>query len=153
MSSPPRLASRSILPQRPLYMRDSAKLSTEGTATPSSGFLPRTSNQLYCHVGKLIEIWQTASRAVSNKGEGANREGGASSRREWAGTTATGGFPTGFALGGRHFFSAGLSQQVSLSLSHFGLFLVRGQFRIGLCNRFIMCLANTKLLLLLIFCP
>ena len=35
---------------------DSAKLSTEGTATPSSGFLPRTSNQLYCHVGKLIEI-------------------------------------------------------------------------------------------------
>ena len=61
MSSPPRLASRSILPQRPLYMRDSAKLSTEGTATPSSGFLPVTSNQLYCHVGKLIEIRQTAN--------------------------------------------------------------------------------------------
>ena len=40
---------------------DSAKLSTEGTATPSSGFLPRTSNQLYCHGGKLIEIRQTAN--------------------------------------------------------------------------------------------
>ena len=40
---------------------DSAKLSTEGTATPSSGFLPRTSNQLYCHDGKLVEIRQTAN--------------------------------------------------------------------------------------------
>ena len=36
----------------------SAKLSTEGTASPSSGFLPVTSNQLYC---QLIEIRQTAN--------------------------------------------------------------------------------------------
>ena len=120
---------------------DSAKLSTEGTATPSSGFLPRTSNQLYC---QLVEIRQTANCGKAEEKELPEKDLPAAEESEPAQLPPMAFRQVSHSAAGI-FFRPDFLNRFHFHFLILGFFLVRGQFRIGLCNRFMICLANTLL--------